>query len=454
LQYYTDQTAVVTNFGGKTLPTSQVGVGVSFDSTGNLQVGAGTTLYKNIVDVYAACPNYLSMAAMNNQFYLFSYANKELSNSTLQLVKVSSTNINSAAVVTILPTDYFIYEVVALSSTSSSGIFVAICQDFSSTASDAYVLVGSVSFQTNAVSLSPNKVLYSSGAYSVSPQLIALSSTSFALAYYTGSPPLAETRYGTIDATSLTPTLSDSFFFANDSTNSTYFNLAALTAQTYALFYYDAVYRDGADQPGLLHGLLASVSLGAGPTAATASLSFGNVSVLSASPISDNFAATTLDNATVALAFVDAAQNNAVVVQTATTLAADSTELVFGPSWLVNSGAAYQQDLPTGLLDLDIEVISDSRQFVVLYSDLSNQGAVLASVGQLTESNALVRASPDFLLAGPSDVLSVKTWGAVAAGQTDSDDSQTALLVLQTTGNCEKAARYTPSSPSIRCARV
>jgi hypothetical protein len=196
----------VTNFGGLAMPTSTTGVGLSFTSSGSLQVGGGTTLYKNIVSIQANCPNYLSMISMslgtNNQYYLASYANKQAFNSTLQLIEMTSGTTSSGTVLEILSVGYYIYEIVTLSSTS--GIFLAICQDFSSSSNQAYLLMGKVSSASTSasptISISSSKVFYSTSQYSVTPQLIALSQSSFALAYYDSdidvNLPLAVTRYG------------------------------------------------------------------------------------------------------------------------------------------------------------------------------------------------------------------------------------------------------------------
>jgi hypothetical protein len=325
------------------------------------------------------------MAALNSQYYLISYANKQTQTSTLQLVEMSATNVNSANVVKILSSNYFIYEIATLSSTSSAGYFVAICQDYSALEETAFVVVGEVVYSSNSIVLSTTNALYSTG-YSLNPQITVLSGNSFALAYYNGQVNFAETRYGTVDIASLSVSLSNGFFFANDSHNSTYFNMAPLTDTEYMLFYYDSVFADGADQPGRLHAMVATVS-NEQSTASTAVISLSNSTILNSALVSEYFAATSLgDNNTVAIAFIDASQNNAVVVQTVSYFRSlYYNPIVYGSNWIVHSGAAYENSLKTGIMDLDIELISkEDRQFLVLYSDMSNQGAVLATAGQVT----------------------------------------------------------------------
>lgn len=381
----------MSNFGGQALPTSQAGVGLSFASDGSLQVGGGTTLYKNIVSVEAPCPSYLSMDYIGSQYYIVSYANEKTYNSSLQLVQVSSTDVSEATVLQVVSVGYYIYEVVTLS--ESSNTFLAICQDFLPDKVQAYILIGKVS--NNKISLSTSTAALYTGGYSVVPQIVTLSDSSFSIAYYNTNPSLAATRYGTVDATSLAITLSEPFFFANDSTNSTFFNMAPLTEDSYMLFYYDSVYSDGKDQPGFLHALIATVDTP--DSAATTKISLSNTSVLSTAFLSYYFAAATLDNSTVVVTYIDALQNNAVMAQIVRAMDLDVSEIVFGASWLVNGGASYEV-LQTGLMDIDVQTISSNREFAVLYTDISNNGAVMVTTGQVRPRHPDTRQSDVILV--------------------------------------------------------
>lgn len=118
----------------------------------------------------------------------------------------------------------------------------------------------------------------------------------------------------------------------------------------------------------------------------------------------------------------------------------NALSVVFGASWLVTSGQALT-DLTNWIMDLDIAVVSNAGNFIVLYSDISNNGAMTATVGQLTVSGDLLRASPDFVLnTGNSQLDSVYSWGAVASGVTSTLASQTAILTSLTNFNCEQNA--------------
>jgi hypothetical protein len=181
----------------------------------------------------------------------------------------------------------------------------------------------------------------------------------------------------------MTLSLSPPYFFANDSTNSTNFNLAELTSSSYMIFYYDSVYdfENNIYLPGILNAKIAYISSPSSPT--TTDITFSNTTSLSSSLITYYFAATTLDNSTVAIAFIDANQNNAVVSQIVKVQSIEDSEILFGSSWIVNNGANYQ-NLPTGLIDIDIMTVSTNSEFVVVYTDLTNNGVVVATLGQVS----------------------------------------------------------------------
>jgi len=179
-------------------------------------------------------------------------------------------------------------------------------------------------------------------------------------------------------------TLSAVQAFAPDSKNSTYFEIAPLTTTEYMLLYYDG---DSKTYTGPLSATLANVVIPAGSTVATdVTFTLSNTSTLTSSMLNYYFATTTLDNNTVAITYTDANQNNAVVVQTVEVFRVNNNEIVFGSKLTVNSGASYTQ-LQTGLMDLDIVTVSENQEFLVLYSDVSNHGAITATLGQVCINN-------------------------------------------------------------------
>jgi len=198
-------TPTTTTFEQAIPTTYPAGYAVSFSQNGTLQVGGGISLYNQINtlnssndnQIQAYCPSYLSMDAVANDFYLISYGKKTTQSSTLTTVKIDSTSTGYQSSVSVtLPTKYFIYETIVLS--QDSGLFVSICQDYSVSNATAFLIPGHVNIQTGAIVLhDEEKVLYSNTEYSLGPDLVRLSDTSFALAYYDwGSYNNVVTRYG------------------------------------------------------------------------------------------------------------------------------------------------------------------------------------------------------------------------------------------------------------------
>ncbi len=142
------------------------------------------------------------------------------------------------------------------------------------------------------------------------------------------------------------------------------------------------LYYDGNDKTytGPLSATLAYVTNPSDPSNTQISLS--NTSTLTSSLLNYYFATTSLDNNTIAIAYTDANENNAVVVQTVEVFRVNNNEITFGSKWVVNSGASYTM-LQTGLMDLDIVTVSEAQEFLVLYSDVSNHGAITATLGQV-----------------------------------------------------------------------
>ena len=102
-----------------TLSTSSnsVGKGVSLLNNGAAQLGAGTSIFRNISSISAVCPSYLSMDAVYESVYLISYGSSYDSGSTqystLEVVQVPQSN--EATVVQKIASQYSFYEIVTLS---------------------------------------------------------------------------------------------------------------------------------------------------------------------------------------------------------------------------------------------------------------------------------------------------------------------------------------------------
>ena len=462
------------------MPTTTVQKAVSLSGTGTLQVGAGTSLYLDIASppINAECPSYLTMTPIGstNSYFLYSYANEVTQQSTLQLSQVSTittspTNAgyNTATILTSLSTNYFIYDITSLSTTDNT--FVAICQDTNATTETAYLVGGKIDLtQSPPVIILGNTPYQYTSVYSLSPEVIALNENSFAFAYYQTNPTAAvNTAYGkftlytlnthndqltntalplsigTLNPTDLTFSISPASSFADNNDKSIYFTLSPLTTTTYLLAYYNS-YSHGIPISGPLHARIATVT-GTTTTGSTASITLSDSVSQNSSALNYYISSSALDSNTVIVAYSDAKQNNALVVQAIEiTSTADVQSgmppLAYGATWTVNSGEVFTT-LPTGYMDIDIATVSASDQsFVLLYSDSSNSGAMTATIGQVTLSGEVIRLSPDFLLStsNPNNGQ-YHAWGALASGSTTVLDSSTAILTMfSDASNCNTNA--------------
>lgn len=232
-QYY-DQSTITTTYG--TSVPSNSGKVVSFTSTGSLQVGAGSSLYNNVLSGLIGsevCPAFSSMDALSGNRYLLSYAHKSSTgtpSSTLQVLSLSAPN--TATVGAVVTVAYNIYSIITL---DPAGSFLAVCQDSSDTTETAYLLLGSVTGTVISVS---DPVMYAE-TYSMAPSAIALSSSSFVLGYVNNNPLALTVRYGWLNSTGGIA-LGVPLEYQDDSSYSYYQTLSKLTESTFMVAFYNS----------------------------------------------------------------------------------------------------------------------------------------------------------------------------------------------------------------------
>lgn len=280
---------------------------MSLTSSGAMQLGCGTSVYLNTAPSVTAtnCPSNPSLTAINETKYVLSFLSKNVQGSTLQLLTVTSTSTQpvTTSVSTTL-SSYYIYELVTLS--SSSGMFLAICQDLSLDSETAYVIVGQVVGDAIVISTATPHPYTTS--YSVDPAIIALSSTSFAIAYYNDDPSMLAVAYGTVDTATQSVTIGTPILYANNSAYSLYFSISPLTSTTFMVFYYDSL--ANADGSGPLNAAIAT----ADPS--SRALAISTFTTLSSSSLSFFFASAEIDSDTVVVAYAEAALDYALVART------------------------------------------------------------------------------------------------------------------------------------------
>jgi hypothetical protein len=316
--------------------------------------------------------------------YLLSYAN---ANRTSTLKLVSSSN-SATTMLSTLTISFFVYEVLALD--TISGAFLLLCQDFSDTNQTAYLVPGQVSAADSAITIyAAQAALYSTYDYSVDPQLIRLSDASFALSYYQDAS--LATRYGTLDTASgdYTLSLSPPYVYQANDKYSLYFTLSPLSASSYLLAYYDAsqvstsVDSAGA---GYLQVILVTVD-NVTAIGSDATLRLSNATSFSGVLCRYTLQMTSLDANSVVLLYTDAVNQDSLTVQVLQVLntSVTSQEVLQGASWVLSNGqTAFSNPASRGNSDLDIVTLDAQGQFIVMYSDLSNELALTLACGQVS----------------------------------------------------------------------
>ena len=169
---------------------------MSVTGNGEVRVGGGTTIYRDVADIAPTCPKYIDLDAIFESYFISSYSDKGGSEtSTLQLIHMDA--VNKVEVVYEATRAADVYEVTTLS--QSGGTFVAVEQDMSSEDDSAFVFAGRVLADGSKFSLGQQEQ-YSDDMFSLNPVITRLTDTSFAMSYYASAAdgsPVMSTRVGT-----------------------------------------------------------------------------------------------------------------------------------------------------------------------------------------------------------------------------------------------------------------
>lgn len=189
----TRQTTYVVGEGLQSIGPAAALSAVSLNSAGAVQVGGGTSIYRNVgafpVD---PCPKYLGATPVFDDAYLVSYKTFATGTGMINVMKVDSSR--KATVMSSKSNSQDLYKVVTLN--QATGLFVSISQAQSKTTNTA-VIAGKVD-KVNGYDITyGSETTYSFAAsYSFDPTITALSETTFAIAFYGGSPLQCYTRWG------------------------------------------------------------------------------------------------------------------------------------------------------------------------------------------------------------------------------------------------------------------
>lgn len=430
------------------------GSAVSLTNTGRVQAGGGTSIYKNIAAITASCPAYVSMAAVYSDTYVVSYADKAKQNATLQVVVVDTDAPNTGVVVHTQQSTEYIFEIISLD--QQSGIFVGISQDISFTAETAYVFAGLVDPTTYAITIKKSISPYTD-EFSLDPSLSRMSDSRFAIAYYSvidaavNNTSSLDTRVGYVNPKTLAVTLSAPVRYLPYAVGSLYVTVTGLTDSQYFISYYNGTMNEPNPDSGSIypyksgHLQVVLVTVAGDVAAGDAVITTTNATLMDDSYIVYSLASTRINNNTAVVVYADPKINYGIRCQVITVIDQGGSfeqQVVFGSSWTLTTGQALTVS-NAGYMDIDIEAITEeNRDFMVLYSDVSNNGDMTAVMGQITTAGEVVRASPDITLNSGNDAImsGIYSWGALSTGDSTVYGSRTAILYALADSDCSTDA--------------
>jgi hypothetical protein len=175
--------------------TNTVG-GASMTSTGGVQVGGGTTIYKGVGTIpTSACPKYLSAAAVFNDKFIVSNADGKTGLGTVRVLSIDSSR-KGTSLGTNTSSINDMYQVSTLN--QATGLFITISQGDGpyGNKKKSAITAGKVNPATGYSIAFGSPVSYVDDALygSLAPSLTSLSNTSFAFVYYMNLD--VYTRYG------------------------------------------------------------------------------------------------------------------------------------------------------------------------------------------------------------------------------------------------------------------
>ena len=165
-------------------------------SSGGVQSGGGTTIYKGVGTIpTSACPKYLSAAAVFNDKFIVSNADRKTGLGTVRVLSIDNSRKGTSLGSNTTSND--MYQVSTLN--QATGLFVSISQGDGpyGNKKKSAIIAGKVNPATGYSIALGSPVSYVDDALygSIAPSLTSLSNTSFAFVYYMNLD--VYTRYGT-----------------------------------------------------------------------------------------------------------------------------------------------------------------------------------------------------------------------------------------------------------------
>lgn len=160
---------------------------MSFSGAGQIQKGGGTSIYRNVASIPSdPCPMYLSASSIFDDKYLVSFKSPSTQKGVISIMSVDVSKKLSTVLSTAYSGQANLYRLMVLN--PATGLFVSIFEDLRASLTTSLVGVGQVDQNNNYKITFGNTVDYGYlSEYSFSPAMTALSTTTFAIAFYGGS---------------------------------------------------------------------------------------------------------------------------------------------------------------------------------------------------------------------------------------------------------------------------
>jgi hypothetical protein len=181
-----------------------------------------------------------------------------------------------------------------------------------------------------------------------------------------------------VDPVTLAVTLSNFLIFADDSTYGTSMTITALTATKYlAVSYISAAI--ASTPAGVTSVVIDAVTYQNGTLGARL---FGKKSIFTGSMPTSVIRATALDANNVVVAYSDTKTNNGITC-VALSINSYTGTIIYGSVLSVTTGGFTTKYPASGQLDINLVTIKAGSQFMLMFSDLSLNGALVAVVGEV-----------------------------------------------------------------------
>lgn len=395
---------------------------MSLNANGELQQGGGTSIYKSIWETSELCPNYLNSIPILSSHYLLSYSTSD-KKTILKVIQVGENPLEDTSLMySSTYNDYNLYKIITLD--QSSGIFVSISQDVSSSDETAYIMTGQVTVKDNEYSIVFGSKVKYADVYSLNPMITTLSSVAFAISYYDGTK--MATRYGVINSQTLDITLSDPYVYADNTDYTKVHSIAGLTSSTYLLTYYDN--SEGyVEFSGPLHATLVSVALNAGTSKYEYSVLSSNM--FNNTLFRDYFNTASINENTVVIAYIDAIDSN---VKASSIVVNKNNNLMLTSTVSITTGETLSTYSDGVSMDIDITTIPNTNNFMLLFNDVGNNGYMTYSLGRYNTDGELSKLYSNFILSDAIDEDSEYLWASINSNNID----QVSILSSVTDKSC------------------